>query len=186
MHGAPAKLHNQTATSHNPRRGRCPHRPATMHPQNRTVFVDLPKPPNLRRGGVLPLPAVQCRKFVCTNAGQDVLRCRRPSCEFVFASCAGGVEPRPYGVSDNIPFLRYVAANLLLPNGRTESSAPTGAYRSRRHIQKPPHLRRLFLTSSRNSAVILRRGGRNPMALRYARSCPRPGRRGRRRRRRWR
>ncbi len=55
-----------------------------------------------------------------------VLRGRRSLCNFDGAFCAGGVEPLPYGVSDNFTFLRYVAANLRLPNGRTGSSAPTG------------------------------------------------------------
>ena len=55
-----------------------------------------------------------------------VLRGRRSLCNFDGAFCAGGVVPLPFGVSDNFTFLRYVAANLRLPNGRTGSSAPTG------------------------------------------------------------
>ena len=70
-------------------RGRCPHRPARDAPAKSHDLSDLQLPPNLRRGGVLPLP---------------------------------------YGTSGNIAFFRYIAANLLLPIGRTEASAPTGRF----------------------------------------------------------
>ena len=115
-----------------------------MHPQNRTICDKLQTPPNLRRGEVLPLPAVRCCKFDRTNANthapvgaddpvrpavgtsvflkpigkfaiaQRADRGVRPyrefydfadrMCEFAIASCAGGVEPLPYGVSGNVTF----------------------------------------------------------------------------------
>ena len=59
----------------------------------------------------------------------EILCCRHSLCNIGGAPCAGGVEPLPYSMSGNIAFLRYVAANLRLPYGRTGSSAPTGAYR---------------------------------------------------------
>ena len=70
---------------------------------------DLPQPPNLRRGGVLPLPAVQRRELGRTNAKRDMLRARRSLRDFIGASCAGGVEPLPYGVSGDVTFftIRY-------------------------------------------------------------------------------
>ena len=57
---------------------------------------DLQQPPNLRRGGVLPLPAVQRRELGRTNAKRDMLRARRLLRDFIGASCAGGAEPLPY------------------------------------------------------------------------------------------
>ena len=115
-----------------------------MHPQNRTICDKLQTPPNLRRGEVLPLPAVRCCKFDRTNANthapvgaddpvrpavgtsvflkpigkfaiaQRADRGVRPyrefydfadrMCGFAIASCAGGVEPLPYGVSGNVTF----------------------------------------------------------------------------------
>ena len=47
-------------------------------------------------------------------------------CDFVIASCAGGVEPLPYGVSGDAAFFTIRCGKPpQLPNGRTEASAPT-------------------------------------------------------------
>ena len=118
--------HKRTdANPYNVCRGRCPHRPARDAPAKSHDFGDLQMLSNSRRGGALPLPAVQRCKLVCTNAERDVLRGRCLLCDFAGAPCAGGAEPRPYGVSGNAAFLRYLVANLPLRIGRTEASAPT-------------------------------------------------------------
>ena len=41
---------------------------------------------------------------------------RRGACEFAIASCAGGVEPRPYGVNDGFYEFAGVRSDLC---GRT-------------------------------------------------------------------
>ena len=67
------------------RAGRCGHRPL------QTVYVVALDCANLS----LHLAGGQSRPPL-----QGGLRGRRSLCQFAIASCAGGVEPRPYGVTD--------------------------------------------------------------------------------------
>ena len=83
----------------------------TAHPQNHTNCVELSNPPNLRRGGVLPLPRGTMLRIWAHQCGMVCTR-------------RGGRPCPPGRMHDR--FLRNPSANSQLPNGRTESSAPTG------------------------------------------------------------
>ena len=133
--------HGRTnANTHTVCRGRCPHRPARRTPVftircGKTVVpigrTEASAPTgrcafSLKMHTILRLHSAGS---MWASTPTDRLRCRCSLCEFVGAPCAGGVEPLPYGVTGNIAFLRYAAANLPLPNGRTEASAPTRTLR---------------------------------------------------------
>ena len=101
--------HGRTnANPHNVCRGRCPHRPVQ---QTQSVLRNIAAKTDVPNGrtessaptgrfAVSPMAGTILRfrpagsMWASTPTG--ILRCRRSLYNFVIASCAGGVEPRPY------------------------------------------------------------------------------------------
>ena len=97
----------------------------TRHPQNRTIWVICHNRQICVGAGFYP-----SRRYNAANWDAPM---RNGICCVLAVRCAillvrparEGENPSPTACRGMLRFLRYVTANLLLPNGRTEASAPT-------------------------------------------------------------
>mgnify|MGYP004502341973 CR=1 FL=1 len=162
----PLGVHGFAATYHKNgrayRRGRCGHRPL----QTVCVFAEVH-------------PCLQVRAAGRTEASAPTGACRFALVHSIlqrYAARAGQAPPLRYDETRGSP---EITTRPLISRPRRQLPPSGKPWKN----ESLPIWGGFLLTYSRNSAAILRRGGRCRGALRYARSCRRPARRAHRRQR---